>query len=133
MSCKTCLRYGHTVKRCHETIATCAKCSRHRVLDSLHGSDHYLILIETIVPSQDSEPTFRFKIEQADWSKFRNLTNNFIQDEHLDINEKTDNITYHIINAVNNSIPVSSSTSKKLSVPWWNQDCKDAKANRRRC
>ena len=27
MSCKTCLRYGHTVKRCHETIATCAKCS----------------------------------------------------------------------------------------------------------
>ena len=27
MSCKTCLRYGHTVKKCHETIATCAKCS----------------------------------------------------------------------------------------------------------
>ena len=27
MSCKTCLRYGHTVKRCHETVATCARCS----------------------------------------------------------------------------------------------------------
>ena len=27
MSCKTCLRYGHIVKKCHETIATCARCS----------------------------------------------------------------------------------------------------------
>ena len=27
MSCKTCLKYGHTVKRCRETIATCARCS----------------------------------------------------------------------------------------------------------
>ena len=25
MSCKTYLRYGHTVKTCHETIATCAR------------------------------------------------------------------------------------------------------------
>ena len=27
MNCKTCLRYGHTVKRCREKIATCARCS----------------------------------------------------------------------------------------------------------
>ena len=27
MSSNTCLRYGHTVKICHETIATCARCS----------------------------------------------------------------------------------------------------------
>ena len=27
MSCETCLRYGHIVKRCHKTIATCEKCS----------------------------------------------------------------------------------------------------------
>ena len=27
MSWKTCLRYGQTVKRCHETITTCARCS----------------------------------------------------------------------------------------------------------
>ena len=27
MSCKTSLKYGHTAKRCHETIATCARCS----------------------------------------------------------------------------------------------------------
>ena len=30
MGCKTCLRYGHTVKRCRETIATCARCSNQR-------------------------------------------------------------------------------------------------------
>ena len=27
MSCKICLKYGHAAKRCHETIATCARCS----------------------------------------------------------------------------------------------------------
>ena len=27
MSCKTCHKFGHTAKRCHETIATCARCS----------------------------------------------------------------------------------------------------------
>ena len=27
MSCRTCLRYGHTVKTCHETIVTCARCN----------------------------------------------------------------------------------------------------------
>ena len=27
MSCKTCLRYGHTLKSSHETKATCARCS----------------------------------------------------------------------------------------------------------
>ena len=27
MSCKKCLRYGHTLKRCHETIATYAMCT----------------------------------------------------------------------------------------------------------
>ena len=27
MSCKTCLRYGYTAKRCRETIATCTRCS----------------------------------------------------------------------------------------------------------
>ena len=25
MSCKTCLRYGHTGKRCHEAVAMCAR------------------------------------------------------------------------------------------------------------
>ena len=27
MSCRTCVRHGHTVKRCHETIATCTRYS----------------------------------------------------------------------------------------------------------
>ena len=115
------------------TSIECCLDFSHIVLDSLQGSDHYWFLIEIIVPVQDSEPSFSFKIGQADWSKFRNLTNIFIQDEHLDINGKTDNKTNHIINPANNSIPVSSSTSKKLSFPWWNKYCKDAKTNQWRC
>ena len=34
MSCKKCLKYGHTVNRCRETIATCARCS-----NQVHNND----------------------------------------------------------------------------------------------
>ena len=37
------------------------------------------------------------KIEKADWTKFNRLTNNFIQEDHNNIYENTDNLIYFIV------------------------------------
>ena len=67
------------------------------ILSSLHGSDHYPISIDKIIAQEAGESSNRFKTEKANWAKFNRLTNNFIQEEHNNITEKTVKLTqiYH--------------------------------------
>ena len=53
MSCKTCLRYGNTVKRCHETKATCVRCSYQR-----HNKDKCISTEVRCCHCEDDHETF---------------------------------------------------------------------------
>ena len=46
----------------------------HSVLDSLHGSDHFPIILERNAGCNFYVPLPKYKIEKADWSAFCQLT-----------------------------------------------------------
>ena len=105
----------------------------HTVADCLHGSDHYPIIIEKLTTPVTKTPSFRFKTEKADWNSFQQLTENFEFESHHTINQKTDELTKHIISAATESIPISNTCGRKTPMPWWTNDCKKAHTERKRC
>ena len=79
--------------------------------------------IDKVIAQEARESTNRFKTEKADWANFNRLTNYFIQKDHMNSNEETDDLTSFIIQTAHNSIPVSNRKSNKTPVSWWNADC----------
>ena len=104
----------------------------HSVTDSLCGSDHYPIIIAKPHPPEIGEPSYKFKTEKADWTKFRTLTNNFIPPNTDNIDELMDALNSFIIEAATNSIPISKGKCNRIPVPWWNAACQEATAQKKR-
>ena len=68
----------------------------------------------------------RYKVEQADWALFYQLTcTNAQLAPHININEAVKNINI-IINSAEIAIPKSINTLKKPPIPWFNQEYKEA-------
>ena len=98
-----------------------------RVMDDLHGSDHFPIIIK----SQDNNPqtssTKRWNTKRANWAKFNNLT-------ALDpitignVNESIKNLNEHMEEAAKNSMPIVGRKRLNKSLPWWNDECSRAVA-----
>lgn len=103
----------------------------HTVLGSLHGSDHYPIRIKA--NSDEGPVTYsgRLKTEKADWKTFTCLTEHYQppnQSLELDVKHLND----FIIETAEKCMPTSVGNPNKIPVPWWSQECEDAKRERRR-
>lgn len=97
------------------------------VHDDLMGSDHYPILIKSERSQQQLEGRPKWILHKADWAKFRDLVIPKKQIEVFDsIDEGTDYFTSLILDAANRTIPKSKGLLKRLSIPWWNEKCKEA-------
>ena len=101
---------------------------RWSVLESLLGSDHFPVLLETILPSRSTaERIPKWILEKADWEGFtassrtRRPADSFNNaEEMVSYFEKT------VIDAAEKYVPKSSTKPRHVPVPWWNNDCKEA-------
>ena len=89
------------------------------VLEYLHGSDHYPITVRKNAAPEIGEPSLRFKLEKADWVKFRESSKNYSDPEaSANIDEKVDKLTNFILEAAKSAIPVSLGRGvNKIPVP----------------
>lgn len=93
------------------------------------GSDHFPIMMKTGNKHQNRSHKPRWKLDKADWKKFRTelITRLPVEEKH-DINK----ITKIIFEAASNNIPKTSGTTRKRKVPWWNKEVKASIGNRRK-
>ena len=114
------------------TSNCCSLDFSHRVLDNLHGSDHYPIILEMIQPENTAEPSLKYKIEKADWTTFSNLTRNYTAPDSTNIDEIVDGINSFFLQCADAAIPKSRGRKKKPPLPWWNEECRIADLERKR-
>lgn len=98
------------------------------VIKNPFGSDHFPITLN-LNEQQDSLPHApRWKLESADWERFNEFTylsQDFIND--LSIDAAVTYFTTFVLDAAERFIPQSNGHSCKRRVPWWNDDCKQAR------
>lgn len=93
-----------------------------------YGSDHFPVtLTSTHSPAIPTSST-RFREEGADWKKFEEMSElSYTSVQHLEIDQATDIITSHIIDAAYSSIPRVPVNTKNRPRPWWNEECRNAR------
>ena len=95
------------------------------VLDSLHGSDHFPILLSSILPAVSSNPS-RWNFTRADWTEFQTLCSTDLTSDKIDSPEQ---FLECLIEIAENCIPKTSTRPRKDN-PWFNEDCRRAIAAR---
>ena len=105
--------------------------------DHLLGSDHYPVILElhTRYNFTEYKPQPRWKLDQADWSLFRQMlySVNICIDENSSVNEKNTEFVDSLLDICNETIPKTKHVnSRKKVVPWWNNECAEVvKAKRK--
>lgn len=101
------------------------------VLDDLHGSDHFPIILNFTDLHENTGQRERFKIDNADWTKFRQ---NLIFDNinKTDIDSFTSDLKTCILTAAKASMKVSKGFHGKRKLPYWNDEIKDKIIERKR-
>ena len=96
------------------------------VIECRHGSDHHPIKINQNYAQKTDEPSLKFKLEKADWKKFKSLTEHYNSEiEFQTVDAHTENLTKFILEAAKNSIPVSrGGKPNKIPAPWWDEECR---------
>ena len=97
-------------------------------LNSLHGSDHYPVLITREGRKKVPRP-IKWKVQEANWcvfTQYLETTTNI--DNYRTPQQAYDSIVELINNAADKTIPKSSPYPKRNHiVPWWNKDCENAR------
>nr|AMS38373.1 hypothetical protein [Bactrocera tryoni] len=116
---------------CTDTLATECEWS---ILDHLHGSDHFPIVLKLHLGSTTKNHKINkvFKTDYADWEKFQthceiNGNNTPISDNP---NQESARLTKIIRSAANVSIPHTKPTASSKSVPWWNKEIAELRAKK---
>lgn len=103
------------------------------VLPDLHGSDHFPIQIKFLNSNNSVRTNPKWLLDKADWPKFTSLaTPPQKSPSDLSIEEGCESILNAITQAANTSIPKTSGSPKRPTVPWFNKQCKEAIKYRRR-
>ena len=100
------------------------------VYDDRCGSDHYPIFIEFLDFTTDIS-TKHFNYFKADWPSFYCHTEevpSYDEMESVDFNLYL--YASHVLGAAELNIPFSAFIKVKFIVPWWNDECKQAKKER---
>ena len=104
-----------------------------QTIQDLSGSDHYPILIKINNPVILADSPNRYNVKRADWNLFHRHTLTQLNAHDIaDINNLTDTITASIKHAATLSIPIISGNNRRPSVPWFTNECKNAKRARLR-
>ncbi len=100
------------------------------VLDDLHGSDHFPILVHFNVPDLDVIYPPRWLFHRADWDTF---SEKIIMPDHFSNNIDTlvAQFTDAVLRAATIAIPKSTCRPRRVPVPWWNADCATAVRDRK--
>ena len=102
-----------------------------KVVDDLHGSDHFPIKVSEVGPSLQQRPQ-RWKRHKANWEQFKVHCE---QSVHPNVFEDCENpaqlFTSLLYSAAEKSIPRTSTNPKQPNKPWFNDDCKKAIAERK--
>jgi ribonuclease HI len=102
------------------------------VLEDLHGSDHYPILLTPTTPSAPVDLPERFNFAKADWLLFKTLSSADMNIPlGVDISAFVTVVEDTIMNAASAAIPLKGNNTK-IPVPWFSEDCKVAKRERLR-
>lgn len=103
------------------------------VLPELYGSDHFPIRIKLHNTNHNITKKPRWIIEKADWPLFTSLAQPPAEHpSELSVEAGCHLITNTILQAAKSAIPKTKGTTKRPSVPWFNDQCKIAIQNRRR-
>ena len=99
----------------------------YKVIQNLHGSDHFPITIEKLPPPAVGEASFRLITERADWTSYRLLTSHYAPpEEQTGTDEKVSHLTQFILQAAQAAIPVNAGgNTDKVQNPWFNKKCRE--------
>ena len=102
------------------------------VSPTLRGSDHYPITVQTIESApQTSNP--KWCLQRADWDLFQRSCHLDLKvHDHDTIDEAVEYFVAQVHRAAAISIPRTSSKFHRRPVPWWNNDCAQARLESRR-
>ena len=122
-----------------ETVIDLSLCSTSITLDfnfqvdyDLHHSDHFPIILTMQVTSVAERP-MKWHFSNVNWSTFAIMAECSRNPEDFNqIDDMVEYFTTTIFNAANNCIKRSCGRINKKSVPWWNNDCKEALRHKRR-
>lgn len=93
-----------------------------RVIDDLHSSDHYPIIV-TLADSSPEQRQSRWCLEKANWNTFKEKSLiTCSADEFSSVDEAVDFFNNQIYSAGIHSIPRSSGLFKRRPVPWWSEE-----------
>ncbi|MCG7877158.1 MAG: reverse transcriptase domain-containing protein [Candidatus Thiodiazotropha endolucinida] len=94
------------------------------VVDDLHGSDHFPIVIEEIESThEDRHP--RWNLSKANWENFNQLCNEKLKPEVFKTANDIQSFTDELIHIAEKCIPKSSTRSKR-NRPWFNDAVKNS-------
>ena len=97
-----------------------------KVVDDLHGSDHFPIQVSEVGPSVQKRPQ-RWKLHKANWEQFRVHCEQTIHPNAFeDCEDPAELFTSLLYSAAENSIPRTSTDPKHPNKPWFNDDFKNA-------
>ena len=101
------------------------------VVENLYDSDHYPVKVKLVSNTNIVERPERYKVEKADWQIFEQLTEtNWNIPNDMGVDEIHDTISQIIKQAAEQTIPKSTNNITKPPVPWFNNECKKALADR---
>jgi hypothetical protein len=101
------------------------------VLDDLHGSDHFPIVISFPFTQHQKSQRQVYNIKKADWIEFQRNIN--IDDINTtDINSMAEDFTQRIIHAAHKSISQTKTFSGKRKLPYWNDEIKNKIVERKK-
>ena len=103
------------------------------VLDDTHGSDHYPILLKSASAEEDDGEA-RYNLNKANWIQYEEHCRGRIRDEAVfrDGSRPVESLTHILNDIVEDCIPKSKPSNRRTKVPWFNNDCKEAKRRRKR-
>lgn len=112
------------------SIATKFNWSTH---DDLHGSDHYPISINLLTKQIERKKRPKWKLNDGNWTLFNTLsTVNCTNILDTSIDESVTKFSNLITQSASESIPKTTSKSKRTPVPWWTSEIHDAIKSRRK-
>lgn len=113
-------------------LSVCSSCCvldlHYAVNDNLYSSDHFPIVITVNTTVNLGCRPERYITNRADWSTFSSLT--VVQETVYQFNNIDDCVYFvetRFCEAADEAIPRSSGAPRRPPVPWWNDECTDAK------
>jgi len=102
------------------------------VLSDQHGSDHFPIKIECTA-FKEHEPLPRWNLNRANWALYIELCNTEINYDLAEPNNNTiERFTAELSKLAEKAIPVFNRSNKVHHKPWFNTNCRDALAERKK-